>query len=167
MTTTDRYLLSKEYYNKDEDISIRYQTNSRYRNFKQVLYTAGDEEQFTTHISYENGTTKIIDCEKNNIWKDVKVIKHFLKNTSVSSKVIMKNFRYHFHTLKKGIFVKIINNKVKVFLPFSKHNFDNKWDNRLEMTNREILNLYKNCHERSGRGQFNIEIFLNGLLIII
>ena len=47
MTTTSKYLKVKEYFKLDQDgISSREQTNPRYKNFKQVNYTAGDEEQF-------------------------------------------------------------------------------------------------------------------------
>ena len=36
-----------------------------------------------------------------------------------------------FNKLKKGIFIKIKNNKLAVFLPFSKFNFTNEWGNRI------------------------------------
>ena len=37
-----------------------------------------------------------------------------------------------FHKFKKGIFVKIKDNKVAVFLPFSKYNYVNEWGDRIE-----------------------------------
>ena len=155
MSTTRKYIKQKEYYStkSKSTASTRSQTNPRYRNYQQVNYTAGDEEQFFQHISQKNGKTRDkVAVHEDNVWKD-----HFTASKlpgSVGPCAVSQNFRYHFHTVKKGIFVKIKDGKLEVFLPFSKNNFDNKWGDTLKMTTGEVNNLYRDCQTRSGR-RFN------------
>ena len=67
MTTTSKYLKVKEYFKLTEDsVSSREQTNPRYKNFKQVNYTAGDEEQFLQHLIRESGEISNIELDGNN-----------------------------------------------------------------------------------------------------
>ena len=47
--------------------------------------------------------------------------------------VVINTFRYIFNKFKKGIFVKILNNELKVFLPFSKVNFTNEWSDKIKV----------------------------------
>ena len=152
MTTTSKYLKVKEYFKLTEDsVSSREQTNPRYKNFKQVNYTAGDEEQFLQHLIRESGEISNIELD-GNIWESH--LAESLPESRISSRTVLSNFKYYFHCLKKAIFVKIRNNKLEVFLPFSKSNFTNSWGEKIEMTDREILGIYESSQTRMNR-RFN------------
>jgi hypothetical protein len=152
MTTTSKYLKVKEYFKLTEGgVSSREQTNPRYKNFKQVNYTAGDEEQFLQHLIRESGEVSNIELD-GNMWESN--LAGSLPKSRISSRTVMANFKYYFHCLKKGIFVKIRNNKLEVFLPFSKSNFTNSWGEKIEMTDSEILGVYESSQTRMNR-RFN------------
>lgn len=157
MSTTSKYLKVKEYFKLSEDgLSSREQTNPRYKNFKQVNYTAGDEEQFLQHLVYESGISSSIKLDSN-IWEQTwksNDLAESLPESRISSRTVLSNFKYYFHCLKKAIFVKIRNNKLEVFLPFSKSNFNNSWGEKIEMTDAEILGVYDSSQNRMNR-RFN------------
>lgn len=89
-------------------------SNPRYKYFNQLRFTAGDEEQFMETIDYS--PIKSIGSETSDIHSNTTTI---------------DTFRYILHKFKKGIYVKIIDNKVVTFLPFSKAKFTNEWSNRI------------------------------------
>jgi len=149
MSTTSKYIVGKEYLNVGEKPQEKTQTNPRYRNFTQMHFTAGDEEQFQKHITYTNCIRKSISLA-DNLWAARQSNNH--ENVSCSS--VLETFRMLFHTTKKGIFCKIVNNKLEVFLPFSKHNFDNAWSSRIGMTEVEIQKLYADSAKSMNR-KFN------------
>ena len=157
MTTTSKYLKVKEYFKLDQEgISSREQTNPRYKNFKQVNYTAGDEEQFLQHLIHESGVGSNIALD-DNLWKqswESIDLAESLPESRISSRTVLSNFKYYFHCLKKAIFVKIRNNKLEVFLPFSKSNFTNSWGEKITMTEQEILGIYESSQTRMNR-RFN------------
>jgi Glycosyl transferase family 90 len=92
-------------------------TNSRYKaTFRQNYFTAGDEEQFTTHLI------------KNPIQRQVEQLADIpekFKGNSAES--LMNTFRYMFYKFKKGILIQIRNGKVARFLPFSNAHYVNEW----------------------------------------
>lgn len=111
--------------------SRRVQTNPRYRNFQQNHFTAGDEEQFQQYRDATNGDIcmKEIDISTNlfvdqpfDVWD---------KYTDIPATAVVDTFRYIFNKFKKGIFVKIKDGKVVVFLPFSKSKFINEWSSEI------------------------------------
>ena len=107
------------------------QTNPRYKRFRQTHFTAGDEEQFEAYRDAVNGEP--IPKEPtmdNNVFADLEV-DVWDKNTDVGGDAVGNTFRYMFHKFKKGIFVKIAANRVKVFLPFSKAHYSNEWGDRI------------------------------------
>jgi hypothetical protein len=111
-------------------------SNPRYKNFKQTHFTAGDIDQFEEYRDMTNGQLSIptinldsnkfknIDLSKSTDWNKYK----HLNPTSVD-----KTFNYMFHKFKKGVFVKIKNNQLAVFLPFSKNNFINEWSDKIKI----------------------------------
>jgi len=121
-------------------------TNPRYRNFNQVYFTAGDVEQFYSYKDQSNGNNPDpnIDLESN-VWyqlynqvKDIKELKDVVENTdwekykNITSEAVDNTFKYIFDKFKKGIFIKIKDNKLSVFLPFSKHDYVNEWSDRIK-----------------------------------
>lgn len=100
-------------------------TNPRYKHFRHKIFTAGDQEQFISIIQ---------DKRKNPISStdepDIVGTNHpvtFFKY----GKNWMNTFLYIFNTLKKGIYVQIINNELNIFLPFSNVNYENHYDKKV------------------------------------
>jgi len=138
MTTTEylqkisnRFLSCEEVKNTKE-----VNTNPRYKNknFNQTQFTAGDTEQFDNFRSKTNGDDpyKKIDLA-NNLYKDYKPENiDWVKYKDLDIKSVDNTFNYLFYKFKKAIFVKIQDNELKVFLPFSNVNFINEWGNTLK-----------------------------------
>lgn len=104
----------------------RTQSNPRYKDFCQICYTAGDEEQFRDHVTNTNRRdtrtrARPVPVDLQPLTK----IDWYRGRGRASSRD--DTFKYLFHNLKKGIFVSIREGKLAVFLPFSKHNFSNSW----------------------------------------
>jgi hypothetical protein len=103
------------------------QTNSRYSHFKQQHYTVGDEDQFDECIyetariegsSYVLPRTNLFHELKMEFWMGYKYQEHIN---------VINTFRYIFYKFKKGIFVRIENKEVNLFVPMSNANFINEW----------------------------------------
>ncbi len=126
------------------------QTNPRYPAFKQIVFTAGDEEQFMSNVSTQNLSKKEprITSER---WGKCREIQHLLNDRPTANSMVGM-FRNLFHTTKKGIFVQIRNNKLTTFLPFSKHNFDNCWGDSLRVSENfvSIDDLYRYSQNIAG-----------------
>ena len=112
------------------------QTNPRYKQFNQTHFTAGDEEQFQQYRDATNGSVCKPDIPlADNKFSDVS-IPTWSKYKDLQATAVINTFRYIFNKFKKGIFVKIVDNKVRVFLPFSKANFTNEWSHKIRVDNR-------------------------------
>lgn len=104
-------------------------SNPRYPSFTQTLFHAGDEDQFEQYrdainydpcIPYINTDNNIFDVHvPYSIWDGYK---------NLDAPDVLNTFRYIFNKFKKGVFVKIVSNKLRVFLPFSKVAFVNEWN---------------------------------------
>lgn len=97
--------------NKIYKIEDSKNTNPKYPNFIQAIFTAGDREQFEKY--------------------GIQQLKGNFKDKTTMKK-IKTTFEYIFTYLKKGIFVEIYNNKISVFLPFNNANFRNTWYKNLK-----------------------------------
>lgn len=139
MTSTDKFQVLPNYYNTVEESKQRkpVQTNPRYKEFKQTHFTAGEEDQFHEFRNLSNNKVTIITNEeiKNNVFSDMDFssIIEWEKYKNLNAVSVTNTFNYLFHKFKKGIFVKIQNNKLVTFLPFSKKNFVNEWGNKIKV----------------------------------
>jgi hypothetical protein len=134
-------------------------SNPRYKHFTQTHFTAGDEEQFDTFRDEKNGNVCPPDISLvSNIFKD-QPFPEWHKYKNVEATAVINTFRYIFNKFKKGIFVKILNNKLRVFLPFSKAKFQNEWGDRIKidpqfMNNPQdpsgIVSFLSYCSQQSG-----------------
>ena len=138
MSNTSQFQIYPDYYPSiQECIDSKYksvQTNSRYRNFKQTHFTAGDEQQFQEYRNQINSsflTKKFLN--KANIFKDIALYKPWDGYTNVKAVSVINTFRYLFHKFKKAIFIKIKDNKISVFLPFSKEKYVNEWSDKIHV----------------------------------
>ena len=126
--------MSKNFFTSQEEC-LSYEknkknTNSKYPNFKQMHFTAGDAEQFSKHRNMQNGKLYIKDINlDNNAFKNVEMSDsiYWEKYKNLNNFSVENTFNYLFEKFKKGIFVKIINKKLTCYLPFSKANFTNEW----------------------------------------
>lgn len=104
--------------------------NTRYKTLSHLtFFTAGDEDQFFCSKSSKNGRDTPVTLPKENIWGDTININFPFTQSATAT---INTFRYLFNKFKKGIFVKIIDNRVETFLPFSKNRFINSWSHLIQ-----------------------------------
>lgn len=99
----------------------RKNTNSRYSFFRQVHFTAGDEQQFFK-AKHHKPEKQIMAIKQPKLWS---------KYYNIQGDAVAHTFRYLFRKFKKGIYVKIQNGKLKTFLPFSNASFVNEWGDKI------------------------------------
>lgn len=160
-TTTCEFQIKPDYYKskeeRDENIYKKVNTNPRYKNFNQTHFTAGDEEQFEKFMFPKSSKNKQKISLKDNLWNDMDVeVNERFEN--LSPKDTINTFNYIFHKFKKGIFVKIQNNELKVFLPFSKNGFINEWSSNIDIDKTKFFNELQKINTGEGR-KFNIKYF--------
>jgi hypothetical protein len=141
--------IKPDYYNsKDEcqnSLKNKVQSNLKYSNFNQDIFTAGDEKQFIEFINEKDSDTQ---QEKKEIEETLNVFENIINLQSIWDKFSINNedakmntFRYMFYKFKKGIYVKIQNNKLKIFLPFSNAKYRNEWGNRIVIDKRKYKDI--------------------------
>jgi len=168
-TTTSQFQTKPDYFNSIEDCNKSFhnkqQTNLRYRNFTQTHFTAGDEEQFQHYRYDKNGDLDqpTVSLEEN-IFKDYEN-EYWDGYKDLEATNVLETFRYLFNKFKKGIFVKIVNNKLKVFLPFSNVNFVNEWSHNIKIDPKygNLYDFIKYTNELEGRtfNKNNVNDFTN------
>jgi len=153
MTTTDKFQKIPDFFiSKQECKEYKPQiTNPRYANFRQAYFTAGDVEQFYSYKDQTNGNNPDPNIDfDSNVWynlsqrikeegkddriKDVVENIDWEKYKNITSESVDNTFKYIFDKFKKGVFIKIKNNTLSVFLPFSKHNYTNEWHERINVS---------------------------------
>ena len=157
MTTTSSFQKYPDYYNSIEDCNLfvknynKESSNPRYKNFKQTHFTAGDEEQFRKYICKENGNEKNVDV-KDNLFYNKTLFLEWDKYKNLDNLTTINTFKYIFEKFKKGIYVKILNNELKVFLPFSNINFINEWSSNIKVDPKyeNIIEFFKYITETEG-----------------
>jgi hypothetical protein len=145
MTTTSHFQNIPDYFNSIEECKdIRKSiTNKRYRNFNQTHFTAGDENQFETYRLAINGNicNQPISTE-GNVFENILLQENIpVLYRNLEANCVLNTFRYIFNKFKKGIFVKIMDNQLKVFLPFSKNKFINEWSRNIKVNPSYINNV--------------------------
>lgn len=160
-----------DYYDSEEaceKASREYKnTNERYRNFCQKYFTAGDEEQFQNARDWSNSTYEV-ECQTHfqfDIWDGY----HASSGDSITN-----TFAYIFHKFKKGIYVRIKENKLVTFLPFSKAKFVNEWGNRIHIDPKykNAIEFFRHIYDMEGRpfnerrvNKFTDEWYANNCLL--
>jgi len=143
MTTTSGFQVKPDFYiTKELCIELskkKIQTNPRYKNFNQTHFTAGDEEQFIEYKYEINGTSDENSENSDNVFSSLEHFKIWNGYYDLETSSVLNTFRYIFNKFKKGIFVKILNNELKVFLPFSNANFINEWSHNIKFDSFDIF----------------------------
>jgi hypothetical protein len=107
-------------------------SNPRYKNFHQALFTAGDVDQFNSFRTREDLFPRNVPLD-GNLFETEKPLKVWSKFQNLDSKAVENTFNYIFHKLKKGIFVRIANNALETFLPFSNAHYKNEFGHLLRV----------------------------------
>ncbi|GHV49490.1 hypothetical protein AGMMS49579_01320 [Spirochaetia bacterium] len=132
-----------------------FQPNNRYKNLNRLsVFTAGDEEQFENHRSIKNGKTPLTNFV---IQTDIELWYGY----NLNPKSISSTFNYIFNKFKKGVYIKISNNNLETFLPFSKQRFINDWGHlmKYDITKYNSFNdMFKQISESSGYNFNNLRV---------
>lgn len=134
LTTLDTYCYeTKKFEDHDPDFTSEAKckatvmntiTNKEFSNFNQRLYHAGSHRNLSRH-----GTMM------------VKSLFNYGNQGNVSEDGIINTIMYMFDYLKRGILVGIKNNKIALFLPFSKHDYSNDYFEELYFDNNDKQKL--------------------------
>ena len=161
MSTTQHLQIYPDYYNnrdKCKSWKKKVFTNPRYKNFNQTHFTAGDREQFDVYKHSKNNPTPILANTielKNNLYLNSQLTNsiNWSKYQNINGNSVYNTFEYMFNKFKKGIFVKIVNNELKVFLPFSKKNFINEWSRYIHIDPKfgNMYNFVKYINNLQGK----------------
>ena len=63
------------------------------------------------------------------------------KYQNLDANSVDNTFNYIFNKFKKGIYIKIKDNELRVFLPFSKVNFINEWSHLIKYDRSKYSNM--------------------------
>ena len=167
--TTSQFQVNPDYYTSEEKcIQAKrngVQTNSRYKNFKQTHFTAGDEAQFQEYRNEINGSICMPNIDlTNNIYVDKKLFESWEKYNNIPANSVIDTFRYLFHKFKKSIFVKIKDNKLVTFLPFSKSKYINEWGDLIKVDHTKyssITDFMRHVSVLEGSGRYFNESRIN------
>jgi len=121
-------------------------TNPRYRFFRQSHFTAGDKEQFLdawTAPPSTWGRDRVLQPEDTSLSIGYEIDPRFCDPGPTS---VMNTFEYLFEKMKKGVFVRIVDNRVDLFLPFSKAYYKNNLPIRMCP-----MEVFRSIQEREGR----------------
>lgn len=133
------------------------QTNKRYKNFRQSIYTAGDIEQFDSSRIRQSLIEKDFPADemKHNIFENDTVIPFIWnKHKNLDSRSVSNTFKYIFYKLKKGIFIRIANNELQTFLPFTNAHYKNEFGDRIKVNPRwrgNVQSFLDYVSKKSGR----------------
>ena len=145
---TSKFTKRKSVFNPDEKESclksVKWeQTNLRYKKFVQLFYHAGDSDDierfgwlylrtiYSKPIQFEITKSNIFYQHNLTIWDKFHMDFESITNTMF----------YMFEKMKKGVLVGISNNKLAIFLPFSKENYTNDFFTELYFDNADKRNL--------------------------
>ena len=160
-TTTSQFQIKPDFYNSETDCIAAERkvenTNPRYKFFNQTHFTAGDIDQFERYRDASNGCEMKDISMDENVFENVKIPNlDWKKYQNLNPLSVRNTFNYIFHKFKKGIFVKIKDGKMRVFLPFSKKNFVNEWHKyiRVSPKYKDIYDFLEHIQNLEGR-KFN------------
>ena len=121
----------------DKDICLQlktyHNTNTDFKNFLQTNYHAGSHKNLSRY--------GIMPMQS--IF-NFKLVENMVNDkVYISQTAIINTLLYMFDYLKKGIMVGIKDNKIVIFLPFSKHNYVNDYFEELYFDDKDKENLQK------------------------
>lgn len=162
MTTTEFLENRPLYYNTLEECIINSKkmqltSNPKYPFFKQGVFHAGDKEQFELFRDKSNGSICVTEINmKNNIFYNKNINDYSFYN-NLNSDSVDNTFNYIFYKFKKGIFLKIKDGKVVVFLPFSNVKFINEWSDKIQIDPKysNLIDFFRNIYISNNDSRFD------------
>jgi hypothetical protein len=151
---TLKFVKRKYFFESDEQckksVDWNIISNPKFKNFNQLFFNAGDDRDIerygyiyirTIFDNIKNLDKEIDENIYYNSKNDIKIWNKF--NVTLDS--IINTMYYLFNKMKKGILVCIKNNKLVVFLPFSKHDYVNDFYTELyfDDNDKKLLLEYK------------------------
>lgn len=127
---------------KDQCEKTTYQSNPKYKSFKQVVYTCGDKADLKTHLIYPRKKSKSTNSPKSPKPKSspsdlTSQVSKLFSNPPYQIKSREQAFRnslkYLFFKIKFGIYVQIKSNKLTMFVPFNNQDFKNNWSELIKL----------------------------------
>ena len=129
---TSKFTKRKSVFDSKEQCkeTVKYeQTNYKFPTFNQLFYHAGDYEDLEryAYLYFRTELKKISELSNEQVLKNVysKEPITLWKKYNTTFESIRNTMVYMMDKMKKGILVAIKNNKLMVFLPFSKHDYKN------------------------------------------
>jgi len=108
-------------------------TNPRYTNFFQTMFTAGDVEQFNRGRIKQTLVKRPVPDFCDNVFKKIVFPEMWERNKNLTSEAVNNTFLYLFSKFKKGIFVRIYNNVLECFIPFSNAHYYNDFSHLIRI----------------------------------
>lgn len=138
MATTLHLQEKRDFYRSKQEcidsLKVMNKLNPRYSSFTQDIFHAGDEQQFEEYRDYSIYDLCIRDINlSSNIFSSMPSVEIWEKYKNLDATAVSNTFQYIFNKFKKGIFVKILDGKLNVFLPFSNINFTNEWGDKIKV----------------------------------
>lgn len=126
-----------------KDILIKKNNNTRYKFFKQNHFTAGDEDQFLEYWDRSTPVDGPLKRNQTNLNPEIPLHPNtkWPKYRNLCVDVVISTFHYISDKFKKGLFLKITDGKPKVFLPFSKVDYQNEWSDKIKTNPRRFSNI--------------------------
>lgn len=151
----------------EKDVRWDIITNHKFNNFNQLMYHAGDwadiERYGMLYIRtfYDKPVNNI--NLSNNVWFNHKEQLQIWDKFDFTFKSIINTMSYMFDKMKKGILICIQNNKLRVFLPFSKHNYMNTFFDKLyiDEDDKKLLHRYMETKDKQQKQKINEQLKLN------
>jgi hypothetical protein len=107
--------------------------NNRYKEINSPIFIAGDPDQFNSSRIREDLKEKT-PFDNNNVFQNDSLVEPWFKYEDLDSRAVANTFSYIFYKFKKGIFVRIANNKLESFLPFINLNYRNEFGDRIKVS---------------------------------
>lgn len=109
--------------------------NIRYQHLE--YDTAGDVDQFSSMRIYKDLKSKQMPSLTDNLFRDMRILPQIWhKNKNIDSRAVDNTFKYIFNKLKKGIFIRIADNKLQTFIPFHNIHYKNEFGHMLKVDPR-------------------------------
>jgi hypothetical protein len=158
-TTTDEFQTTQDTFFTLEEAQHPprppHPTNPRYSYFRQIHFTAGDQDQFEQYRNRVTGSPVIPERSSLSDWGTWRPLPDSIDSDvygPLQSRDVTHTFQYIFHKFKKGLFVQIHQGTVRVMLPFSKQGYRNEWSDRIHVDPRysSYMDLFQRVSELDG-----------------
>jgi hypothetical protein len=164
-----------DYNTKNEcESNIQKRKNKKYEHLEMLFPIVGDKYQVSELLLERNNliTKKLKLVKVRNKSDDmIKYNNELLKlpfYKSIDNISVNNTFKYLFEKMFMGIYVKIVNNEVKLYVPFANMDFKNDWSNKIEFENNSNSvrnyqsaklsnNKNSNLYNRTGYINYNID----------